>query len=111
MKRTPLRRVSKKRAKLNKEYTEKRRDFLYLRPLCEIWVELQNAREISIPLLTEIYGQRDHNRPVYSEDVHHKAGRTGGNFLDDSTWMALSRQAHEWVHKHPKDARALGWLK
>jgi len=42
-------------------------------------------------------------------DVHHKFGR--GKFLNDvSTFVALCRSCHDWVHAHPKEAREAGLL-
>jgi hypothetical protein len=118
MKRTPLKRKSplkkqgKKRAVANKLYSVKRRDFLYLRPICEVWVELANTDTRASNLLKEaIFDEEISYRPVYSDDVHHKEGRAGERFLDESTWMAVSRKAHSWIHAHPKQAREMGWLK
>ncbi len=44
-----------------------------------------------------------------STDVHHVKGR-GKFYLDESTWMAVSRESHRWIHNHPKEARELGLL-
>lgn len=41
-------------------------------------------------------------------DVHHKAGRTGDNYLDESTWLAACRSCHMWIETHPKEAREMG---
>jgi hypothetical protein len=45
-----------------------------------------------------------------SEDVHHKAGRTGTNYLDEETWLATCRRCHDWIHEHPNKAREKGLL-
>jgi len=45
-----------------------------------------------------------------SKDVHHSAGRTAGNYLDRSTWIAVCRPCHDWIHAHGKEARSLGLL-
>lgn len=42
-------------------------------------------------------------------DVHHGHGR-GKFYLDESTWFAASREEHEWCHRHPSQARALGLI-
>jgi hypothetical protein len=42
-------------------------------------------------------------------DVHHMK-RRGKYFLDTSSWLAVSRQAHDWIHSNPKEATAMGWL-
>ena len=43
-------------------------------------------------------------------EVHHKRGRLGPLLRDQRHWMAISKQGHRWVHAHPKEARARGWL-
>jgi hypothetical protein len=45
-----------------------------------------------------------------AEDVHHKRGRRGGNLMNESTWMAVCRTAHRWIHDNPKAATERGWL-
>ena len=32
-------------------------------------------------------------------------------YLVQSTWLAVCRNCHDWVHAHPKESRALGYLK
>lgn len=46
-------------------------------------------------------------------DVHHTYSGKDRNkyFLDVSTWIAVSRKGHSWIHDFPKEARALGYLK
>ncbi len=46
-----------------------------------------------------------------AEEVHHKHGRTGRNFLDQTTWAALCHSCHMEIHERPGQARAAGWLK
>lgn len=91
---SPLRKQSSRRQKEARLYTKKRKAFLEDHPYCEVSHLIWGG----IP------------RWVSSTDIHHKAGRIGKNFLDDSTWMAVSREAHDWIHSHPKEARAKGWL-
>lgn len=43
-------------------------------------------------------------------DIHHKNGRTGWRLNDESQWMAVSREAHIWLHAHPSEARKRGYL-
>ncbi len=92
LKRTPLRRVSKKRSRENAQYTKLRRAFLDLNTVCVV----------AYAIFSET---------LRTTQVHHIAGRTGKNFLDESTWLAVSRIGHEWIHQHPKEARARGWLR
>lgn len=86
MKRSPLRRVSAKRSREMREYSALRVEFLAAHPKCQMC------------------GTR------IATDIHHKAGRTGTNYLDTATWAALCRRDHEWVHLNPRLARAQGWL-
>jgi hypothetical protein len=86
MKRTRIRPMSDRRRREAKEYAEKRAAFLAQRPTCE-----KCTRRLST-------------------DVHHKAGRYGGNYLRVETWASLCRQCHDGIHAHPGEARRTGWL-
>lgn len=106
MKRTPLKRktrlrsVSPKRAKLSRQYTHLRKQFLAGHPACQAWAVIcKHAPESNMPPTCPP-----------SQDVHHKAGRYGGNYLDVSSWLAVSRVAHDWIHRHPSKAREIGLL-
>lgn len=46
-------------------------------------------------------------------EVHHTyCGKDRAKYyLDVSTWIAVSRNGHNWIHDNPKDARELGFLK
>jgi cytochrome c553 len=48
-----------------------------------------------------------HTRPT--KDVHHTHGR-GPHLLDESTWLPVCRQCHDWIHSHPGQAREKGLL-
>lgn len=74
-------------------YGKERRAFLMLHPLCDA------CREI------------DPTKQRGSTDVHHRHGRTGKNYLDQSTWLAVCRPCHDWIHTHPGQARAKGLLR
>jgi hypothetical protein len=87
MKRSRLRSMSKKREAAAREYSTKRAAYLAKHPTCH----------------------RCNRR--HSRDVHHRTGRHGTNYLDDSTWSALCRACHDEVHQYPKQARQDGWLK
>lgn len=45
-------------------------------------------------------------------EVHHKyCGKDRAKYyLDVSTWLAVSRDGHNWIHDNPKEARELGYL-
>lgn len=46
-------------------------------------------------------------------DIHHTySGKDRAKYyLDESTWLAVSREGHNWIHDNPKEARELGHLK
>jgi len=90
MKRTPLKRVSKKRAKENTTYTLLRRVFLIERPYCEIF---------------------EHGCTRKSTDVHHMNHREGKKLNMREWWLPACRTCHDWVRDHPKLARDKGFLK
>ena len=72
-----------------------RKAFLQQRPLCE-----------AHPIL--------HPGTIHSEPavhIHHMAGRYQGNYLNRDTWLPTCFLCHEWIHHHPKQARALNLLK
>lgn len=92
--RTPLKRTGRPKPMSDKRrlqadiYRTRRLQFLAEHPTC------QACTVESIP----------------STEVHHKKGRTGKNYLDTSTWIAVCRGCHEWIHSHPSQARLLGLL-
>ena len=91
MKRTPLRRVSKKRAKELRHYSAQRLAFLKLRPYCQTC----HSRNLNAARAT---------------DVHHTAGRNGKHLNDEARWLAVCRPCHDHIHRHPGWARAMGFL-
>jgi hypothetical protein len=124
-KRSRIRRVSKGRAKDMKVYSERRRAFLEAHPWCQIWLKRRGISEDVVRESQMMLGSRaivTGNDPVdgfsawqvgwipASCDVHHSKGRTGKNYLDETTWVAASRDEHEWAHRHPSQARELGLL-
>lgn len=87
LRRTPIRRVSKKRRLESRKYSLQRDLFLYFNPVCQICDE----------------------QP--STEVHHVQGRTGKNYLDVTTWLAVDRGCHHRIHTNPSWARENGYLK
>ena len=92
LRRSPLKRtgrlrpMSKKRQREARTYSLLRAAFLQAHPVCQM--------RCSKP----------------SKDVHHTQGRLGGNYLNVETWLAVCRSCHDWIHSHPKEARALNLL-
>jgi hypothetical protein len=101
--RTPLRKVSTKRAKQNREYTKRRKAFLARATYCEVNWALLNEIGVTLQFLA-----RECPRAT---EIHHKAGRIGEAPNDESNWITVSREGHCWLHDHPSQARARGWLK
>ncbi len=106
IRRTPLRRCSKKKAKENAIYMKLRKEFLETHPHCEHWMNergIRNEAELkqrgecvvaSCPLATE---------------VHHKMGR-GKYFLDTSTWMAVRAGHAIFIHQNLSHSRKMGYI-
>jgi hypothetical protein len=46
-------------------------------------------------------------------EVHHTyCGKDRAKYyLDTTTWIAVSRDGHNWIHDNPKEAREKGFLK
>jgi hypothetical protein len=85
-------RVSAKRAKKDAEYSKLRQRYLTENPLCMIKVNgCTNG----------------------ATDVHHTYAGTNREafYLVQSTWKAVCRNCHDFIHMNPKIAREMGWLK
>jgi hypothetical protein len=108
LKRTPLRKVSKKRAKDGKIYSAKRKAFLESHPICQVWLA-EHAAQVFRELIMD--GEAMIYTKYRSTDIHHMAKRTGSNYLDESTWLAVCRENHDRIHNNPAWARANGFLK
>lgn len=80
----PIRKVSVKRVKENKEYEEARDKFLQDNPNCELC----------------------NNSPVV---CHHKKGRSK-YFTDASYFMAVCTNCHDKIHRNPKESFKNGWM-
>jgi len=85
-------RVSSKRKKKDQEYLKLREKHLLVNNLCQVMVNgcTNNAT-----------------------DIHHTyAGSNRDAFyLVQSTWLAVCRNCHDWIHAHPTEARTMNWLK
>jgi len=68
-------------------------------------------------LRTEFLGKKENQIcPITKEkavEIHHTySGKDRAKyFLDTTTWIAVSRDGHNWIHDNPKEARELGFLK
>jgi hypothetical protein len=112
--RTPLRRVSLKRQRVNRERRELVRDQLTQRPWCE-------AGETIRAHWTARFGATSSHRLATastwacqgrSVDIHEPLTRArGGSILDVANTVAVCRGCHDWIHDHPESATRLGLLK
>lgn len=84
LRRTPLRKVSKKHAKELAEYSVKAKAYKLRYPTCFL---------CSAP----------------TKDVHHVHGR-GKHLMDESTWIPVCRACHNGIHAFPGEARRRGLL-
>ncbi len=82
-----MKKASKKMAKLNREYSKLRKEFLENNPLCNAVID---------------------NCGLTATDVHHMKGR-GLYHLDIKTWLPVCRSCHMWIETHPEDAKELGF--
>ena len=81
----PLKTESRTRRLASRIYSVKRKQFMHYHPICEFG---------------ECFAR--------SEECHHVHLRNGKNYLDSSTWLALCRDHHRWIHDHARKARSLG---
>lgn len=89
--RKPIPKMSSKRRLESRIYSKKRKAFLAENRVCHVCQKNGELRN--------------------SEDVHHTKGRLGGGYLDESTWLAVCRPCHMWIHEFPSAARARGLIK
>ena len=86
MKRSPLRRTSKKRAAQIKVYSRLRREFIRTHLFCDVC------------------------KQHIATQIHHKDGREGKMLSDSTKWLTLCFWCHRKIHDEPKWAREQGYL-
>lgn len=86
LKRTKIRQVSKKQGIRLKEYSQIKAMYLASHHNCEF----KGCWELS-------------------NEVHHKAGKTGKLLFDGRYFMAVCRDHHIWIETHPKESKELGY--
>ena len=82
-----MRKVSKKMAKVNAEYSKLRIEYLGEHPMCHAKI---------------------HNCTLQATDIHHMRGR-GKYHLDTKTWLPVCRNCHNWIENNPEEAKELGF--
>lgn len=105
MKRSPLRRVSAKRAKQNKEYSKLRKEYLEAHPICEIWLAENQTKLLHTEDAEGLLGEAPR-----STEIHHRKGRFGSRLNDTQFWMATCENCHRLIHANPKWAHEKGYL-
>jgi len=88
MRKSPLKKRSKKRTKQEAEYSKRRLLYLEDNPFCK-------AR---LPKCS-----------LKATDIHHKKGRIGEDLNDVHFWIGLCRSCHTWIETHPFEAAELGF--
>lgn len=81
-----INRVSVRRAKEEREYSKKRKQFL------------QRPENMICP----VTGKR-------TNEIHHKKGRVGDLFLDENYWLAVHSEGHEKIENNPEWAKEMGY--
>lgn len=78
----------------------------------------RKAENEAYSLLRKVFLNKPENKicPISKQptvEVHHTyCGKDRAKYyLDVSTWLAVSRDGHNWIHDNPKEARELGYLK
>ncbi len=108
---TPLRSVSKKRQKLNRQRAQMVKTELEDRPDCE-------AGPVISEFLKSYYSENaafwfDRKTPCYgrASELHEPLRRSqGGSIVDPDNTVAICRRCHDWVHANPDDALRCGLL-
>lgn len=105
--------ISAKRKKEASIYLITRNAFIEAHPFCQATIKILGLDEEAVKQWNGFALDPMGNQLIISrsQDVHHTAGRSGKNYLDQSTWLAVSRTMHERIHNNPSWARANGLLK
>lgn len=120
LKRTPIRRVSKKRAKQMREYGPAAKAFLAKHPICQVWLKENGWSEVQSPVETKFaHPARAHVHAAASliedfgalpsEEVHHANKRHGTRLLVEKDWRAVSRVNHVRIENNLAWARENGF--
>jgi len=87
-KKKPLSPRSSKKEKLDVVYSILRKNYLSNHPMCEARFEVCSFD---------------------ASDIHHKKGRVGDLYLNDTEFMSVCRECHRYIHDNPKLAKELGY--
>lgn len=113
----PIRRVSAKRAKQLRHYSQLRKEFLACHKICQVWMKENGWQQWGIgmyfrPSFSDLY-PAEHllaaGAPPATE-IHHIARRRGARLNDTSKFLAVCRANHERIEQNPSWARREGFL-
>lgn len=118
IRRTPLRRVSKKRKAALVEYYARRKIFLVLHPYCQVWLAENGFKESDIFQITGrggVVARKDGFRcqeysVPRSSEIHHTKKPKATYLNDETTWLAVSREMHDKIEQNKSWAREKGYL-
>jgi hypothetical protein len=80
--------LSKKRAAEMRVYNKARKEFLSEILYCQASI--------------------GHVCTCWPTQIHHMAGKIGANLNDQSKWLAVCQNCHDWIEGHPKEAKERG---
>lgn len=118
LKRTPIRRVSKKRAKELRQYSKERAEYLAENPVCEVWLKENGwiKESAGVYIIAGCLGgfiamARDllEAGAPHSDQVHHKSKRRGAMLNDKRFFLAVCDQNHKRIEANLSWARANGF--
>lgn len=117
LRRTPLRRhskrirkVSQKRADQLKEYYAARSRFLSDHPICMVWLVEHGFTNVHTILDSSSVVMFHKMGAPNATEIHHANKRHGARLLDETHWWSVCRAAHERIENNKAWARAKGFL-
>lgn len=111
IRRTPLRRVSKKRKQAMVEYRRRRLAFLSAHPYCQVWLMENGIKESDARTGGYIKDGGFWVIPVpASTEIHHTKKPKATYLNDESTWLAVCREMHDKIEMNKSWAREKGYL-
>lgn len=110
--RTPIRRVSLKRASQIREYSKLRATYLELHPICEVWCRENGWQWISGNEYVSQLSERVTGDWLISilhapraTEIHHVNKRRGAMLNDETHWLAVCRRNHDRIENDKAWAR------
>ncbi len=108
----PIRKVSKKLSARLKLYAKARAKYLDAHPYCQWWLAENGFLEQDVTFggrLSGILSSVSLKAPR-SIEIHHRKGRVGNLLYDQSYFMAVSREGHNWIHANPRESYESGYM-